>query len=98
MYFSAFVMLAIIFCAAWFGPAGPEGVPDPTYVTTSPHPDFFFLWIFSVAALLPHYMETFVLLVGPVVAMVALFALPFVASTGEKSARKRPIAVLTVVV
>jgi ubiquinol-cytochrome c reductase cytochrome b subunit len=98
LYFSAFVMLAILFCAAAFGPAGPEGVPDPTYVGTSPHPDFFFLWIFSVAALLPHYMETFVLLVGPVIAVIALFALPFISGTGERSARKRPVAVLAVVV
>ena len=98
MFFSAFVILAILFCAAMFGPSGPTGVPDPTYIKTAPQPDFFFLWIYSVAALLPPYMETFVLLVGPAVAVVALFALPFISGTGEKSARKRPIAVLTVVV
>ena len=98
MIFSAFVILAILFCAAMFGPSGPTGVPDPTYIKTAPQPDFFFLWIYSVAALLPPYMETFVLLVGPAVAVVALFALPFISGTGEKSARKRPIAVLTVVV
>lgn len=98
LFFSAFVMLAILFCAAVFGPKGPKGFPDPTYINTAPQPDFFFMWVYSVAALLPPYTETFVLLVGPAVAVVALFALPFVSGTGEKSARKRPVAVLTVVV
>jgi ubiquinol-cytochrome c reductase cytochrome b subunit len=98
LVFSAFVILAILFCAAMFGPSGPSGVPDPTYIRTAPQPDFFFMWIYSVAALLPPYTETVVLLVGPVIATLVLFALPFVSGTGEKSARKRPIAVLTVVV
>ena len=98
LFFSAFVILAILFCAAVFGPKGPEGVPDPTYIKTAPQPDFFFMWVYSVAALLPPYMETVVLLGGPVIATIALFALPFISGTGEKSARKRPIAVLTVVV
>ena len=43
-------------------------------------------------------METFVLLVGPVIAVIALFALPFLSGTGERSPRKRPVAVLAVVV
>ncbi|MBN9690611.1 MAG: cytochrome b N-terminal domain-containing protein [Verrucomicrobia bacterium] len=98
LVFSALVMFAIFTCAAVFGPKGPKGFPDPTYIQTAPQPDFFFLWVYSVAALLPPYTETFVLLVGPVVATLALFALPFISNTGEKSARKRPIAVLTVVV
>jgi ubiquinol-cytochrome c reductase cytochrome b subunit len=97
LFFSAFVILAILFCAAVFGPSGPSGVPDPTYIDTAPQPDFFFLWIYSVAALLPPYTETVVLLGGPVIAILALFALPFISGTGEKSARKRPVAVLTVV-
>jgi len=97
LFFSAFVILAILFCAAMFGPSGPTGVPDPTYITTAPQPDFFFLWVYSVAALLPPYTETVVLLGGPAVAILALFALPFISGTGEKSARKRPVAVLTVV-
>lgn len=98
LFFSAFVILAILTCAAVFGPKGPGGMPDPTYIQTVPQPDFFFLWIYAVAALLPPYTETFVLLVGPAVATLALVALPFLSGTGEKSARKRPVAVLAVVV
>ena len=42
-------------------------------------------------------METAVLLVGPVVGILALLALPLVSGEGEKSWRRRPVAVLTVI-
>ncbi len=96
LIFSGLVMLGIFACAAYFGPKGPEGMPDPTQINTVPAPDFFFLWIYAALALLPAYMETFLLLVAPVLGIALLFALPFLANTGEKSARRRPIAVLSV--
>lgn len=91
------VIFGILAAAIFFGPKGPEGDPNPTYIDTIPRPDFFFLWIFAVAALLPAYMETFVLLVGPIVAVVILFALPFISNEGEKHWRRRPFAVIVVV-
>jgi Cytochrome b subunit of the bc complex len=94
---AGFVILAIFFLAAFDGPKMPNGPADPTQIDTVPRPDFFFLWIFALAALLPPYMETFVLLVGPVVASIILFTLPFFNNTGEKSWRRRPIAVITVI-
>ena len=97
LVFSGLLVLAVVACAAIFGPFGPSGEPDPTIIQTVPRPDFFFLWIFSVAALLPPWMETAVLLVGPVVGILALLALPLVSGEGEKSWRRRPVAVLTVI-
>ncbi len=94
---SAVVLAAIIFCSAVFGPKGPTGPPYPADIDTLPRPDFFFMWIFAVAALMPEYMETFGLLVAPPVVILILCALPFFNNTGEKSWRRRPIAVLTVV-
>src|ERR1041384_15091 len=41
-------------------------------------------------------METILLLVGPVIAIGFLLALPLISGTGEKSWRRRPVAVLTV--
>lgn len=41
-------------------------------------------------------METPALLIGPVVVIIGLLLLPFVSGEGEKSWRRRPIAVLTV--
>ena len=42
-------------------------------------------------------METVVLLGGPVIIGLLLFALPFLNGTGEKSWRRRPIAVMIVI-
>jgi len=98
LIFSGLVILGILGCAAYFGPKGPTGVPDPTQIDTVPRPDFFFLWVFSALALLPDYMETFLLLTAPVVIIGVLFALPFISGTGEKSARRRPGSVLTVII
>jgi ubiquinol-cytochrome c reductase cytochrome b subunit len=98
LVFSGLVMLGILVCAAYFGPVGPEGSPDPTQIRAVPRPDFFFLWIFSVLALLPDYLETVVILTAPVIGIAFLFALPFLFGTGEKSYRRRPVAVLSVIV
>jgi ubiquinol-cytochrome c reductase cytochrome b subunit len=66
--------------------------------TRQPRPDFYFLSIFAALALIPPYLETFLLLVAPAIAVLALFAVPFVANTGEKSARRRPVAVAVVII
>ena len=92
----AVVILAVLACAAIFGPYGPTGVPDPTLIDTAPRPDFYFLSFFALFALLPPWTETAILLVGPVVAIGFLLAVPFLAGTGEKSWRRRPVALLGV--
>ena len=97
MVFAGLIILALVACAAIFGPIGPSGQPDPTIIDTEPTPDFFFLWIYAALALLPPYLETILLLTVPVIAILFLLALPLFAGTGEKSWRRRPIAVLTVV-
>jgi ubiquinol-cytochrome c reductase cytochrome b subunit len=94
--FSGVILLAIAGCAVLFGPFGPSGQPDPTIIQTAPRPDFFFLWLYAVLSFLPPAAETPALLIGPVIALVVLLALPFLAGEGEKSWRRRPIAVLTV--
>jgi ubiquinol-cytochrome c reductase cytochrome b subunit len=95
--FGGLVILAILLCAALFGPYGPNGPADPTLIRTVPRPDFYFLSLFALFALLPPYTETFLILVGPVVAIALLIALPFLAGTGEKSFRRRPVAVISVI-
>ncbi len=95
--FAGLLLFAILGCAAFFGPFGPTGPPDPTLIDTAPRPDFFFLWLFAALALLPPYTETFLLLTAPVVGLGLLVALPFISGTGEKSARARPLAVIGVV-
>ncbi|HVP55868.1 MAG TPA: cytochrome b N-terminal domain-containing protein [Candidatus Eisenbacteria bacterium] len=95
MLFSAAIIVAIMVCAAYFGPFGPTGYPDPTIVQTIPKPDFFFLWLYAMLALMPPEMETPALLIGPVIVIGFLILLPFLSGEGEKSWRRRPVAVVT---
>ena len=96
LVFSGCILLALALCAAYFGPFGPSGQPDPTIIQTLPRPDYFFLWLYAVLSLLPPSLETSALLIGPVIVLVVLLALPFISGEGEKSWRRRPIAVLTI--
>jgi ubiquinol-cytochrome c reductase cytochrome b subunit len=72
-------------------------VPDPTIIDTAPKPDFYFLALFALFALLPPWTETVLLLLGPPLAIGLLFLVPFIAGTGEKSWKRRPMAVLSVI-
>ena len=94
--FSGLVLSGIVFCAAYFGPEGPRGIPDPTLINTAPKPDFFFLWLYGVLSLMPAYLETVLMLTAPFIIIGLLFAVPFISNTGEKSPRRRPVAVLSV--
>lgn len=96
LFFSALILLLVAACAAHFGPFGPSGQPDPSIIQTVPRPDYFFLWLYAVLSLLPPSMETPALLIGPAIALAVLVAIPFVSGEGEKSWRRRPIAVLTI--
>ena len=94
MFFSAAIIVSVMLCAWYFGPFGPTGYPDPTIIQTIPKPDFFFLWLYALLALLPPDMETAALLIGPVVVIGLLILLPFISGEGEKSWRRRPVAVV----
>jgi ubiquinol-cytochrome c reductase cytochrome b subunit len=94
--FSGFILLSIAACAVHFGPFGPGGQPDPTIIQTAPRPDFFFLWLYALLSFLPPSAETPILLIGPAVGIIVLLVLPLVAGEGEKSWKRRPIAVLAI--
>ena len=96
MFFAALILLAITACAIYFGPFGPTGRPDPTIIQTVPKPDFFFLWLYALLSLLPPSLETPAVLIGPIVVIIGLLLIPFLAGEGEKSWRRRPVGVLTV--
>jgi ubiquinol-cytochrome c reductase cytochrome b subunit len=96
MFFAGVVLVAIAICAIYFGPFGPSGFPDPTIIQSVPRPDYFFLWLYALLSLLPPSMETPALLIGPVIAIGLLILLPFLSGEGEKSWKRRPIAVLSV--
>lgn len=96
IFFAAIVVASVAACAVYFGPFGPTGVPDPTIIQTVPKPDYFFLWLYALLALLPPYLETPAVLIGPVIVIAALLLMPFMFGEGEKSWRRRPVAVVTI--
>jgi ubiquinol-cytochrome c reductase cytochrome b subunit len=95
--FSGVILLAIAACAFFFGPFGPGGPPDPTIIQSVPRPDPPFLWLYALLSYLPPSAETPILLIGPAIGLGVLFALPFISGQGEKSWKRRPIAVLTII-
>jgi ubiquinol-cytochrome c reductase cytochrome b subunit len=94
--FSALILAVLVAFASYFGPFGPTGRPDPTIIQTVPRPDYFFLWLYALLSLLPPSMETPALLIGPAIGIGVLLLIPFVAGEGEKSWRRRPVAVLSI--
>lgn len=95
--FAAAVMLAIFLCAAILGPKGPGGPANPTLIDTAPRPDFYFLALFSAFALLPAWIEMFLILGMMPVLVLLFFLVPFIAPTGEKHWSRRPGALIAVV-
>lgn len=96
--FAAIILLSVLAVAVIFGPIGPNGTPDPTIIRTAPKPDFAFLWIFSLLALMPPNLETPLILIAPPVIILFMLLLPLFAGEGEKHWSRRPIAVVMVVV
>src|SRR5262245_43775680 len=88
LFFAPFVLLAVGACAWYVGRFGPTGRPDPTIIPAVPKPDYFFLWLYALLSLLPPSLETPALLVGPVVAIVALLLLPFLSGEGRSEERR----------
>ena len=96
LIFSALLMMGILACSAVFGPAGPSGPPDPTQINAAPRAGFLLFVAVCPDRLTSCVLGAFLLLVAPVIAIGFLFVLPFLSSTGEKSPRRRPVAVLSV--
>ena len=97
LVFSGLVLLAIVLCAALIGPKIPNGPADPSLIHTVPRPDFYFLSLFAAFALMPPYLESFVIVYVMPLAVVLLFAVPFISRGGERHPSRRPGAVILVV-
>ncbi len=78
----------------YLGPKGPTGPPDPALADANPRPEWPFLWLFGLLSLSPPAIETFIMLVFPVVVIVVLLLVPFVSNRGERAPSRRPVAVL----
>jgi ubiquinol-cytochrome c reductase cytochrome b subunit len=94
--FALVVGVVVVALAAFVGPPelGPQA--DPTNLEAYPRPDWYFLWLFALLALLPPEIEDLVIVGLPLAAGIVLIGLPLVAPYGERSPRRRPWAVAAV--
>jgi ubiquinol-cytochrome c reductase cytochrome b subunit len=83
----------VLVLAIWLGPPELGNKADPTVVQAYPRPDWYFLWYFALLALLPTSLEDWFIIGFPLLLGVLFILLPFIASTGERSPRRRPWAV-----
>jgi ubiquinol-cytochrome c reductase cytochrome b subunit len=88
--FALLVIVIVAVLALWLGPPELGNPPDPTLINASPRPDWYFLWYFAVLALIPGWLERYVMILGPAIFGLFLILLPFVASKGERSPLRRP--------
>lgn len=95
---SGVTVVVVAVLAAILGPAGPSAPPDPALIPANPRPDWPFLWLFGLLSLAPPEAETAIILGLPVVLIGVLFLVPFIAKRGERHPRRRPVAVLSVIV
>jgi ubiquinol-cytochrome c reductase cytochrome b subunit len=96
--FSALAAIVVVAIAAYLGPVGPTGPANPTIPGANPRPEWPFLWLFALLALSPPDVETFFMLVFPVVLVGILFLVPFISNRGERAPSRRPVAVLLVII
>ena len=95
---SFILVVGICLFAAILGPPNLEKPPDPSVLEASLRPDWYFLWYFAVLALMPPWFENYFMVFGPMLVGLLLIIFPFVVNSGERSPRRRPLAVAIVIV
>jgi ubiquinol-cytochrome c reductase cytochrome b subunit len=91
--FGVLLIAGVAVLALTVGPPVLGKPPDPTIVDASPRPDWYLLWYFALLALLPHALESYVIILGPLAFGLLLIALPLFWPYGERSPIRRPWAI-----
>ena len=95
--FGSLVIAAVISLAIIIGAPHLSGPPDPRALIAYPKPDWYLLWYFAVLALSPHALESYIIIIAPILIFGFMFLLPFLFNKGERSPRRRPWAMAWVV-
>jgi len=96
LFFGTIVVLAIFTLAVVAGPPELGKPPDPTIVSASPRPDWYFMWYFALLSLIPKWTENWVILLGPLFFGLFLILVPILGGRGERSPLRRPWSILII--
>ncbi len=91
-------VVVVLVVLAWFvGAPHLSKPPDPTILNAEPRPDWYLLWYFALLALTPPKVENYVIVLAPLLFVLFLILPPLIANKGERSALRRPWAILLVI-
>lgn len=90
MTFGILAVIVIFVLAAVVGSPEIGKPPDPTDIDTNPRPDWYLLWIFAMFALIPRSLESYAIVLIPLIGGLVLVLLPIIFNTGERSPWRRP--------
>jgi len=93
-----FACFALLFAAAALFEVPLERLADPTDTTYVPRPEWYFLFLFQLLKLFQGSLEPVGTIVLPTLAVVALFAIPFIDRTQIDKTRRRIMTIGTVAV
>ena len=85
--FGVLMAMGILALAIFVGPPKIGLPPDPSIIKADPRPDWYLLWYFAILALSPPKIETYIILLFPVLVGGLLISAPFLSNKGERSAR-----------
>src|SRR5487761_603766 len=80
-----------------FGPPQVGQPPDPTLIQAQPRPDWYFLWLYALLAMMRPEFERWAIVLGPPIIAIVLILLPFLGNRGERSPLRRPWSIGIVV-
>ncbi|HEX2911820.1 MAG TPA: cytochrome b N-terminal domain-containing protein [Chloroflexia bacterium] len=88
--FGVIVVAVTVALALIIGPTEIGKAPDPTIIRADPRPDWYFLWYFSILALIPAASESVIIIFFPLLLGVLIILLPFISNKGERHPLRRP--------
>ena len=97
MTFGLIVVAIVLFLAVYYGAPEIGKPPDPSNIMSNPRPDWYFLWIFALFALMPPTIESYVIAFGPIILGIFLFLVPIIFYKGERSPLRRPWSIVIVI-
>jgi ubiquinol-cytochrome c reductase cytochrome b subunit len=95
--FGTGLIIVIALLAIFVGPPALDRPPDPSVLSADPRPDWYLLWYFAVLALIPPQLESYVMVLAPIVIGTLLLFLPILHHRGERAPSRRPWSIAIVI-